>query len=95
MAVPAGKTVELDKVLMISGDDGAVVVGTPTIRGAKVVAESLGEEKGEKLIVFRYKRKVRYRKKTGHRQLHTNLSIKQIVTEKEKAPRTRKSKQQG
>ena len=89
MSVEPGETVEFDKVLVV-GDDGNTVIGTPTVKGAKVVAESLGEEKGDKVIVFRYKRKTRYRRKTGHRQLYTTLGIKQIITGK--TGRKRKSK---
>jgi large subunit ribosomal protein L21 len=53
-------------------------VGKPTIQGAKVVATSKGEGKGKKIIVFKYKSKVRYSKKTGHRQLYTRLTIEKI-----------------
>ena len=76
--VAEGKTVELDRVLLI-GDIDRLVVGTPTIDGAKVVATSQGEGKGKKIIVFKYKSKVRYRKKTGHRQPYTRLVIDKIV----------------
>jgi len=72
LEVAEGKTVDLDKVLLI-GDGKKVTVGTPTVDGAKVVATSQGEGKGDKVIVFKYKPKVRYRKKTGHRQLYTRL----------------------
>jgi large subunit ribosomal protein L21 len=76
--VAEGNTVELERVLLI--DDGErVIVGTPTVVGAKVVATSQGEGKGEKIIVFKYKPKVRYRKKTGHRQRYTRLVIDKIV----------------
>jgi len=54
-------------------------MGNPTIEGAKVIATSLGEVKGDKIIVFKYKSKVRYRKKTGHRQIYTRLSVNEIV----------------
>ena len=73
-----GDTVELDRVLLIADGD-RVTVGTPTVDGAKVVATSQGEGKGEKVIVFKYKPKVRYRKKTGHRQRYTRLVIDKIV----------------
>jgi large subunit ribosomal protein L21 len=73
-----GKTVELDRVLLIS-DGQDTLVGTPTIEGAKVVASSMGEVKGDKLAVFKYKNKTRYRKKTGHRPIYTRLSIEEVV----------------
>ena len=76
--VAEGGAVELGKVLLIADGD-RVVVGTPTVDGAKVIATSQGEGKGKKIIVFKYKPKVRYRKKTGHRQLYTRLAIDKIV----------------
>ena len=76
-----GDTVELDKVLLI-GDDDKVTVGTPTVDGAKVVATSQGGGRTKKIIVFKYKPKVRYRKKTGHRQLYTRLAIDKIIEPK-------------
>jgi large subunit ribosomal protein L21 len=65
-------------VLFIS-DNEDTLIGKPTIEGAKVIATSLGEITGDKIIVFKYKPKVRYRKKTGHRQIYTRLSINEIV----------------
>ncbi len=76
--VADGKTVDLERVLLIA-DGKRVNVGTPTVEGAKVVATSKGEGKGDKVVVFKYKPKVRYRKKTGHRQFYTRLVIDKIV----------------
>ncbi len=73
-----GDAVDLDRVLLIADGD-RVTVGMPTVDGAKVVATSQGEGKGKKIIVFKYKPKVRYRKKTGHRQFYTRLAIDKIV----------------
>jgi len=78
LAVLEGDTVELDKVLFIDEDEG-MLVGNPTLAGAKVIATSLGEIKGDKIIVFKYKPKSRYRKKTGHRQIYTKLLVNEIV----------------
>ena len=86
--VAEGDTVELNRVLLIADDD-EVIVGTPTIDQAKVIATSKGEGKGKKVIVFKYKPKVRYRKKTGHRQFYTSLAIEKIV---EPVPEGRKPK---
>jgi large subunit ribosomal protein L21 len=72
-----GSQVELGEVLMVSGDNG-VQFGTPMVSGAKVIAKVLGQGKGNKLVVFKYKPKKRYRRKTGHRQNVTMLSIKEI-----------------
>jgi len=81
--VPEGDVVELDKVLFI-GEDKNTLVGNPVIKGAKVVATSLGEAKGEKVIVFKYKSKVRYRSKRGHRQTYTKLLVNEIIKGKGK-----------
>jgi large subunit ribosomal protein L21 len=81
--VPEGDIVELDKVLFI-GEDKDTLVGNPIIKGAKVLATSLGEAKGEKIIVFKYKSKVRYRSKRGHRQTYTKILVNEIVKGKGK-----------
>jgi large subunit ribosomal protein L21 len=74
-----GSQVELGDVLLIAdGED--VKVGHPTIAGARVVVDVLGEAKGRKIIVFKYKAKVRYRRKTGHRQWQTRLRVRDIVS---------------
>ncbi len=77
---------ELERVLLI-GDGAEVTVGTPTVAGAKVVATAQGEGKGEKITVLKYKPKVRYRKKTGHRQLYRRLVVDKIVKPGAKAER--------
>ena len=74
-----GETVELGRVLMVSDDD-QMTVGQPTVPGARVLAEVIAETRGPKIIVFRYKSKVRYRRKLGHRQLHTRVRIIGIET---------------
>jgi len=90
LPVEQGSQIDLDRVLLVA-DEGKVLVGKPLVEGAKVVAEALGEEKGEKSIVFKYKPKVRYRRKKGHRQLYTTLAIKQILLAKGRKRRSRKS----
>lgn len=93
--VTEGGTVELDRVLLIA-DGEQVTVGTPTVEGAKVVATSQGNGRSKKTIVLKYKSKVRYRKKTGHRQSYTRLVIDKIVGPKAKkekpARKTRRTK---
>jgi large subunit ribosomal protein L21 len=76
--VAEGSTVELDRVLLIADGD-KVTVGSPTIEGAKVLATSHGEDRGKKIIVFRYKSKTRHSNKTGHRQPFTKLTIDTII----------------
>lgn len=73
-----GSTVEMDRVLLIADGD-KVTVGTPTVDGAKVMATSQGNDRGKKVIVFKYKNKTRYSKKTGHRQPYTRLAIDKII----------------
>src|SRR4030042_1287514 len=73
-----GDTVELDKVYMIADGD-TVTVGKPTIAGAKVIASVVGAGKKDKVLVYKFKAKVRYRRKRGHRQPFTKLTIKEIV----------------
>lgn len=70
-------TVELTEVLAVSNGD-ALKVGTPVVEGAKVVAKVLAQGKAKKIIVFKYKPKKDYRKKTGHRQPYTKLVIEKI-----------------
>jgi large subunit ribosomal protein L21 len=73
-----GSQIELGEVLLI-GDGETVKVGTPLVRGAMVRAEVVSEQKGEKIIVFRYRNKKRYRRRTGHRQRYTQIKINEII----------------
>ena len=75
-----GSTIEFGQVLLIGGAEGSAKVGAPLIDGALVRAEVVGLEKGEKLVIFRYRNKKRFRRRTGHRQQYTSLTIKEIVT---------------
>jgi large subunit ribosomal protein L21 len=79
-----GATVQLDDVLLIA-DDGQVTIGTPTIEGARVLAEVEAHGRAPKIIVFKYKAKVRSRKKTGHRQSFTRLVVREILRPGEEA----------
>jgi large subunit ribosomal protein L21 len=72
-----GDTVELGRVLLISTDD-QTLVGAPLVDDAKVVARVAPVRRGPKIIVFRYKSKARYRRKTGHRQDYSVLTIQDI-----------------
>jgi large subunit ribosomal protein L21 len=78
LAGEPGESLEIADVLMVSDGD-SITVGAPLVTGAKVMAEIVEHGKGEKIVVFKYKPKVRYRKRTGHRQQFTKLAIKQIV----------------
>jgi len=74
-----GSQVELGRVLMLAADDAAPKFGNPGVEGVKVFGEVVEQGKGEKLIIFKYKPKVRYRRKTGHRQPLTRLLVKEIA----------------
>jgi large subunit ribosomal protein L21 len=80
MLVEDGQKVTIDTVLMVVEDDN-VSVGTPTVKGARVQATVLGEVKGKKVVVFKYRPKKRIRVKTGHRQKYTRLEINAIEME--------------
>ena len=84
-------------MLLISEGD-KVTVGNPVIEGAKVIATSQGEGRNKKIIVLKYKSKVRYTRKTGHRQFYTRLTIDKILepgaTEKKPVKRVRRSKKE-
>jgi large subunit ribosomal protein L21 len=71
-----GDTIELAEVLMLGGE--RVAVGSPVVAGAKVSAEIIGQGLGKKIIVFKMRRRKRYRRKNGHRQPFTELRVKSI-----------------
>jgi large subunit ribosomal protein L21 len=75
--VAEGDSIELNKVLLLVDDD-KVTVGKPLIEGARVLATAKKNGRGDKIIIFKYKAKVRYRRKKGHRQLFTTLNIDKI-----------------
>ena len=72
-----GKKVSFDEVLMC-GTDADVTVGAPTVAGAKVTGEVIEQRKGDKVIVFKKKRRQTYRRKKGHRQNETVVKITDI-----------------
>ncbi len=76
-----GESVELGKVLLVSTEDG-VRVGDPVVAGARVTASVVEHGRGKKVIVFRYRPKTRYRRKTGHRQPFTRVAIEEIALDK-------------
>ena len=73
-----GDNVTFDQVHLID-NDGSVKLGKPTISGAKVNATVVRHEKGDKVIVFKKKRRKGYRKKNGHRQSFTKIEINSIA----------------
>ena len=75
----AGATVELSEVLLV-GDEKGQTVGSPLVAGAHVAATVLEQTRGDKIIVFKKKRRKNYRRKRGHRQPATEIRIKDIST---------------
>jgi large subunit ribosomal protein L21 len=80
LPVEDGAQVRLDEVLLISDED-RTLIGTPFVENAVVLATAVRQARGEKLIVFRYKAKKRFRHRRGHRQELTILSIDDIVAD--------------
>jgi large subunit ribosomal protein L21 len=76
-----GDIVELSEVILLSGDDGPKTgkTGSPTIEGAMVAAEVIEQKRGDKIIVFKKKRRQNYRRTRGHRQQVTVLRITEIL----------------
>jgi large subunit ribosomal protein L21 len=77
LAVGEGETVTFDKVLVVN-NEGNLTVGAPFVSGAKVTATVKAQGKAPKIIVFKYHNKVNYRRKTGHRQPFTAVTIEKI-----------------
>jgi large subunit ribosomal protein L21 len=73
----AGQKIEFDKVLLVD-NGGKITLGAPAIEGAKITAQVNDHVKGDKVIVFRKKRRKGYRKKNGHRQAFTSITISDI-----------------
>lgn len=71
-----GETVEFDRVLLLDNND--TKIGHPFVEDATVKGEVLEQGKGEKMIIFKYKAKERYKKKKGHRQPYTKVKIEDI-----------------
>jgi large subunit ribosomal protein L21 len=87
-----GEQIELDQVLLVVDGERASV-GQPLVEGALVKATVVEHFKGKKIIVFKYRPKVRYRRKQGHRQTYTRLHIDDIVPGgKRKAAKAAKAK---
>jgi len=72
-----GSVVDIDSVLLLSGD--TVTVGAPYVQGVKVQAVVESHEKADKIIVFKYKPKKDYRRKQGHRQQYSVIKIQEII----------------
>jgi large subunit ribosomal protein L21 len=78
-----GDIIELSEVILLGGDGGPKT-GSPTIAGALVAAEVIEHKRGDKIVVFKKKRRKNYRRKKGHRQALTALRITEILTDGKK-----------
>ncbi len=87
----AGSTIELNEVLMI-GEGADAAVGDPLVAGAKVVAKVLEQTRADKILVFKKKRREKYRRTQGHRQDITVLRVTDLLTAKAKAAAEPKAK---
>jgi large subunit ribosomal protein L21 len=76
--VGVGESFEIDQVLMLKDKDTSTV-GTPTVDGAKIEAEVLGNGRDDKVAVFKFKRRTKYRRTRGHRRDYSEIKIKRIV----------------
>jgi len=74
-----GDAVTFDEVLLVQGAGEAIKLGRPLVGGAKVEAKIVGQELGPKIVIFKFRRRKNYRRKTGHRQPYTALEIVNIV----------------
>ena len=72
-----GDKIELDEVLLVGGD-GDPRIGTPLVDGAKVVGTITAQDRGDKITVFKMKRRKGYRRKAGHRQYYTEVRVDAI-----------------
>ncbi len=73
-----GDSITLGEVLLVGEGDG-VKVGSPTVGGAKVQAKIVAQDRGEKITIFKFRRRKNYRRKTGHRQPFTALEITSVA----------------
>ena len=73
-----GDKVEFDKVLSLSDESGKIKLGTPFVKDSRVTGKILGGVKGEKITIFKFRRRKGYRRKTGHRQKYTSVQITEI-----------------
>lgn len=79
LALAEGAQQEFTDVLLVSRDDGEIMVGTPMVEGAAIKATVVGHGRGKKVVVFKMKRRKNYRRRNGHRQDYTEIQIDDIV----------------
>lgn len=74
----AGEKLTLDQVLLVGGEGAALKLGKPLVAGASVTAEVVGVKQGDKLYIQKMRRRKNFRRRTGHRQMYTQVKISQI-----------------
>jgi large subunit ribosomal protein L21 len=73
-----GSEIAFDRLLLVVDDEGKTVVGQPYVEGARALGKVLAQERAKKILVFKYKPKVNYRRRQGHRQSQTRILIESI-----------------
>ena len=76
--LPSGETLTLDQVLLVGGEAASLKLGKPLVSGATVTAEVVGVKQGDKLYIQKFRRRKNYRRRTGHRQMYTQVRINKI-----------------
>lgn len=77
LSAAVGEKIELDRVLLVSTDDG-VKIGQPVVESAKVEASVISHDLGQKIVIFKKKRRKGYKDTRGHRQPYTRIQIEKI-----------------
>lgn len=77
LSAEEGASIEFDRVLLVD-NDGSVRIGTPNVEGAKIVAKVIKHLRGDKVIIFKKKRRKTFKRKNGHRQNLTQIQIESI-----------------
>jgi large subunit ribosomal protein L21 len=76
--LPSGETLTLNQVLLVGGDSASLKLGKPLVAGATVTAEVVGTKQGDKIYIQKFRRRKNYRRRTGHRQMYTQVKISKI-----------------
>jgi large subunit ribosomal protein L21 len=92
--VPQGETLRFEKVLAVSGANG-LKVGAPVVQGVSVTAEVVGVRLGDKVVIRKFNRRKRYRRKVGHRQMYTRVKVRTIDGVERPAPESREAPDEG
>ncbi len=77
--VEPGTEITSDQVLLVGTDDGRVTAGTPFVAGAQIVATVIGDVKGDKIRIFKKRRRKGFRRTKGHRSVYTKLQVKSVL----------------